>query len=112
MKKVTSSNGHFAQIATLTPGCVFGLEEMMQRTELQLTLISNGAECIFISKKMFLKRATPRSLRMIGALVGRYPTEAYIREQLRELNQWKSFKKDVVKHVLEKKDKTSSSVVM
>ncbi|XP_078495070.1 uncharacterized protein LOC113474879 [Ciona intestinalis] len=111
MKKVASSNRHFAQIATLTPGCVF-VKEMMQRTELQLTLISNGAECIFISKKMFLKRATPRSLRMIGALVGRYPTEAYIREQLRELNQWKSFKKEVVKHVLEKKDKTSSSVVM
>lgn len=76
----------------------------MKRTNLRLSLISEGAECIFISKKLFLKHASGDALRRVNALVGRYPTEDYIRNQLHEHADWCNFRKNVVKDILDRRE--------
>lgn len=81
-----------------------GLEEMMGRTKLRLSLVSDGAECIFISRRLFLKHAGPTTLRCLHSMIGKYPTEEYIRHQLDKQAIWKQFRDDVMKDVLERRD--------
>ncbi|XP_076823551.1 uncharacterized protein LOC143469669 isoform X1 [Clavelina lepadiformis] len=98
------SEPKFAQIAILPARRVFGMEELMKRTRLRLSLLSDGAECIFISKKFFQRHAGAETLRTVNGMVGRYPTEEFIRHQLEEQSEWSSFRKEVVRGVLEKRD--------
>lgn len=81
-----------------------GLEELMKRTELRLSLVSDGAECVLIAKKLFLKHVGPRTLRKVNRAIGRYPTEAYIRSQLAEQTDWSRFRAEVVRDVMERRD--------
>ena len=80
------------------------MEELMKRTRLRLSLLSDGAECIFISKKFFQRHAGAETLRTVNGMVGRYPTEEFIRHQLEEQSEWSSFRKEVVRGVLEKRE--------
>ena len=73
---------------------------MMGRTKLRLSLVSDGAECVFISKKLFLKHAGHKTLRCLNSMIGKYPTEEFIRHQLVKHKYWKEFREEVVKEVL------------
>ena len=81
---------------------------MMRRTKLRLSLVSDGAECVFISKKLFLKHAGPKTLRCLNSMIGKYPTEEFIRHQLDKQAVWKDFREEVVKGVLEKREEKMS----
>ena len=75
----------------------------MKQTNLKLSLISDGAECISISKKMFVKHASGDVMRCISNMVGKYPTEDYIHTQLQEQNEWNMYRKSVISDVLKTK---------
>ena len=77
----------------------------MKQTNLKLSLISDGAECISISKKMFMKYASGDVMRCISNMVGKYPTEEYIHTQLQEQKEWNAYRKSVVSDVLKTKQK-------
>ena len=76
----------------------------MGRTKLRLSLLSDGAECIFISRKMFLKHAGPKTLRCVNSIIGKYPTEEFIRHQLEKHEVWKEFREEVVKGVMGRRE--------
>ena len=78
---------------------------MMGRTKLRLSVVSDGAECIFISRKLFLKHSGPKTLQCINAMVGKYPTEDFIRHQMSKYAAWKDYREGVVKRLLEQKEK-------
>jgi len=101
--KANQTSPQYAQIAVLTSGHAFGLEELMKQTNLKLSLISDGAECISISKKMFVKHASGDVMRCISNMVGKYPTEDYIHTQLQEQNEWNVYRKSVISDVLKTK---------
>lgn len=60
----------YAQISELKTGQVFGLESLISTPSTQLSLVSEGAECILISKRLFLKEANVKVLRIVTDLVG------------------------------------------
>lgn len=93
----------FAQIAYLKEGSSFGLEELMKRTNLRLTLMSEGSEIVFVSRKLLLRHANGETMRNINSLIGRYPTEEYIRAQLAQHGDWSRFRESVVQDVLGRK---------
>lgn len=47
-----------------------GLESLISTPSTQLSLVSEGAECILISKRLFLKEANVKVLRIVTDLVG------------------------------------------
>merc|ERR1712202_7154 len=58
-----SQKPKFIQIADLKSGSVFGLEELMKRTKLNLTLLSEGSEVVFLSRKLLLRHADGETMR-------------------------------------------------
>ena len=81
---------------------------MMGRTKLVLSLVSDGAECVFVSRKIFLKHAGAKTLHCLNSMIGRYPTEQFIRKQLDEQSVWREFRDDVIRQVLESREKKSA----
>jgi hypothetical protein len=49
-----------------------GLESLISAPSTQLSLVSEGAECILISKRLFLKEANVKVLRIVTDLVSGY----------------------------------------
>ena len=50
--------------------CYQGLETLLQKdASSSISLISEGAECLFVSKKLFLEHANAKVLRVVSDLV-------------------------------------------
>ena len=50
--------------------CYQGLETLLQKdASSSISLISDGAECLFVSKKLFLEHANAKVLRVVSDLV-------------------------------------------
>lgn len=52
--------------------CVQGLESLVQKPTMCTSLVSDGAECIFISKRLFLSLANIKVLRLATDMVYTY----------------------------------------
>ncbi|OWF39611.1 uncharacterized protein LOC110464813 [Mizuhopecten yessoensis] len=91
-----------AQISELKPGSVFGLEALISRPSTTLSLVSDGAECIFISKRLFLKEANIKVLRIVTDLVHNHPCHDYIKEQVYTYRKWRKYKMDTVLDVVDR----------
>jgi len=104
-----SKKPKFVQIADLKSGSVFGLEELMKRTKLNLTLLSEGSEVVFLSRKLLLRHADGETMRRINSVIGRYPTEEFIRAQLDFYGDWNKFRKSVVNDILQRKEEKTKN---
>ncbi|XP_016062866.1 PREDICTED: cyclic nucleotide-binding domain-containing protein 2-like isoform X2 [Miniopterus natalensis] len=70
-----------------------GLEETLDNScDLHLYLISQGAECIFIPKNLFLAEASPESRSAALELVCAHPAEEAVREYLARQQVWHEYK--------------------
>uniref|UniRef100_K1QSE2 Uncharacterized protein n=1 Tax=Magallana gigas TaxID=29159 RepID=K1QSE2_MAGGI len=90
----------YAQISELKTGQVFGLESLISTPSTQLSLVSEGAECILISKRLFLKEANVKVLRIVTDLVQNYPSHDYIKNQVHIYRKWVNYKADLEREVL------------
>ncbi|XP_052673107.1 cyclic nucleotide-binding domain-containing protein 2-like isoform X2 [Crassostrea angulata] len=90
----------YAQISELKTGQVFGLESLISTPSTQLSLVSEGAECILISKRLFLKEANVKVLRIVTDLVQNYPSHDYIKNQVHIYRKWVHYKADLEREVL------------
>ncbi|XP_069131302.1 uncharacterized protein [Argopecten irradians] len=91
-----------AQISELKPGSVFGLEALISRPSTTLSLVSDGAECIFISKRLFLKEANIKVLRIVTDLVNNHPCHDYIKDQVYTYRKWRKYKMATVLDVVDR----------
>ncbi|XP_028658975.2 cyclic nucleotide-binding domain-containing protein 2-like [Erpetoichthys calabaricus] len=57
-----------------------------------MSLISEGTECIFIPHKLFLKEAPRTSVQSAMEVVSSYPTEETIRQNYNRLQAWSAYK--------------------
>lgn len=68
-----------------------------------MSLVSNGAECVMISKKFFAENATQQVKQAVRHLVHPYPSEAALQSNLQTKVDWDLFKKrlmlDTVLHL-------------
>ncbi|XP_046572097.1 uncharacterized protein LOC124280236 [Haliotis rubra] len=94
----------FAQVAELKQGAVFGLESLVHRPNSSLTLVSHGAECLFVSKKFFLQEANIKTLRVVSDMVMTYPSQVFIREHVKVHRDWVKYKRGLVSEVISRYD--------
>lgn len=114
------------QIALLKPGNMFGLESMMAKVASKISsqpdaveeeqdpsargliLISEGAECIMISKRFFLMNASITTLVQLKALREEYMTVLDARHRIQCLESWDLYKGQLVKTLATRTCKRSS----
>lgn len=95
-----SNTVSYAQISILESGSVFGLESLISRPSTTLSLISEGAECIFISKSLFLKEANIKVLRVVSDLVQSYPSHDIIKDHVHVFRDWNKYKSSLVSGIV------------
>ena len=78
-------------------------DDDIEYTGTTVSLVSNGAECIMISKKFFAENATPQVKQAVRQLVRPYPTEGALQTNLQTKVDWDVFKRrlmvDTVVHL-------------
>ncbi|KAK9399132.1 cGMP-dependent protein kinase isozyme 1-like [Crotalus adamanteus] len=99
--QVASLAPRLLKIRTLEQGDIFGLANLMDKScLLQLSLISEGAECIFIPKRLFLEEATAKSRQMALQMFSSYPTESMIQQSYNIQQTWNRYKSKLIKQHL------------
>ncbi|XP_040275842.1 uncharacterized protein LOC120991019 [Bufo bufo] len=97
----TLSSVRFVTVGTLERGGIFGLAETMFRSSnLHYSLISEGADCIFIPTKLFLAEAPEKARQIAQELVHSFPTETKIRECYATLQTWRLYKENIIRKPL------------
>ncbi|CAC5414586.1 unnamed protein product [Mytilus coruscus] len=99
-KSTDDNHTTLAQISQLKKGDVFGLESLVSKPSTTLSLVSEGAECILISKRLFLSEASIKVLRIVNDLVQNYPCHSYIRDQVDCYRKWVQYKHDIEEDIL------------
>ncbi|XP_052078813.1 uncharacterized protein LOC127716609 [Mytilus californianus] len=99
-KSTDDNRTTLAQISQLKKGDVFGLESLVSKPSTTLSLVSEGAECILISKRLFLSEASIKVLRIVNDLVQNYPCHSYIRDQVDCYRKWVQYKHDIEEDIL------------
>ncbi|KAL3880118.1 hypothetical protein ACJMK2_032387 [Sinanodonta woodiana] len=100
-----------AQVAELHAGSVFGMESLMQKPTTKFCLISDGSECIFLSKRLFLSLANIKVLRRVSDMVQIFPSQEFIEEQVKHYRSWQKYKSSLVQDVLKRRRQTERSFV-
>ncbi|XP_074986384.1 uncharacterized protein LOC125640133 isoform X3 [Caretta caretta] len=86
---------------TLPRGSVFGLLDFLFEDQPNLCVVSNGAECLKISKKFYLHHASKDLLQRLRKKEHSYPSEAELKEQLQQEIQWQIFCKAALKSTVQ-----------
>ncbi|KAM6440233.1 cGMP-dependent protein kinase-like isoform 2-T2 [Liasis olivaceus] len=95
--QVASLAPRLLKIRTLEQSDIFGLANLMDKLcVLQLSLISEGAECIFIPKRLFLEEATAKSRQTALQMLSSYPTESMIQESYIIQQAWSRCKTKLI----------------
>ncbi|XP_030424357.1 uncharacterized protein LOC115654357 isoform X1 [Gopherus evgoodei] len=88
-------------IDTLLKGSVFGLLDFLFEDQPNLCVVSNGAECLKISKKFYLHHASKNLLQRLRKKERSYPSDAKLKEQLQQEIQWQIFRKAALKSTVQ-----------
>ncbi|RUS74959.1 hypothetical protein EGW08_017272 [Elysia chlorotica] len=99
-KIIQQENQSYAEIASLNEGCVFGLETMVSVPGASVSMVSEGAECLMVSKRLFLQHANIRSLRVAGDLVMSFPSAETLESKVKENRKWNRYKSHLVQQVI------------
>ncbi|XP_078001385.1 cyclic nucleotide-binding domain-containing protein 2-like [Glandiceps talaboti] len=104
----TESRGglyQFIKLKTLTTGDTFGLADLAYGARNNFFLISDGAECVMISKKLFLDNASIDTLLTIKKTESELPTDDRLHHLLQTQNNWTQYRKDTIERKLMEKQK-------
>ncbi|XP_036110518.1 cyclic nucleotide-binding domain-containing protein 2-like [Molossus molossus] len=87
----------FVEIRVLGQGEVFGLAETLDKScDLHSYLISEGVECVFIPKHLFLAEASAEFRRTAPERACGYPSAEAVREDVVEQRAWAEYKAGVL----------------
>lgn len=89
-------------LGTLVRGSVFGLSDVLFKDQSNLCVVSNGAECLKISKRFYLDHAPEEFIEKLRQHERPYPSDKDLWEQLTGELQWQVFRKDRVKSTLQR----------
>ncbi|KAK3760581.1 hypothetical protein RRG08_022863 [Elysia crispata] len=87
------------EVQVLERGQYFGLAPILFQDQSSLSVVSNGAECLVISKKLFLQWATEKCLRYLRQTESPFPSEQELSRKLQEVVNWQA-NRSVVYHRL------------
>ncbi|KAL5013245.1 hypothetical protein ScPMuIL_007515 [Solemya velum] len=98
-------NPQFVIVHTMTRGDVFGLEHILFQYQPGLCLVSNGAECIMINKKLYRDQAPDSLLDRLQHELSPYPTDRDLQDELEAQVNWKVYKAITLHNVMDEKKK-------
>nr|XP_054750195.1 uncharacterized protein LOC129255905 [Lytechinus pictus] len=90
----------WVRVQTLIKGSVFGLADMAYESQPSFAVISNGAECILLSKKLYMEHASMRMISKLRTQYQRYPPEEELQMGLEVKLKWDLYKTDTLKGTL------------
>ncbi|XP_078602728.1 uncharacterized protein LOC144876850 isoform X2 [Branchiostoma floridae x Branchiostoma japonicum] len=100
----------FIQVQTLKEGDVFGLVNVVfspAEGGTGMSLVSDGAECILISRKFFEKHLDLDIRRKIRSTIQPYPSERSLQQKLQDKVNWEEFKTRTVQDLVASKELVS-----
>ncbi|XP_031753205.1 cyclic nucleotide-binding domain-containing protein 2-like [Xenopus tropicalis] len=92
---LSGREGHskiFIHIQTLRAGEIFGLVYLVFEDTLGMALVSEGAECISISKDFFKKHMDQEYLHKLSRSIQPYPSKEILKQKIQEYMKWKMYK--------------------
>ncbi|EDO48125.1 predicted protein [Nematostella vectensis] len=100
--RVTAADRYpmFVQVSLLSKGDSFGVQSMLFDDQPSLSLVSNGAECIMISKKFYLSHCTDAMRRRLLTTETPYPNDDALQRSLQDKVNWDAYKKKTMKSVV------------
>ncbi|XP_056417404.1 cyclic nucleotide-binding domain-containing protein 2-like isoform X2 [Hyla sarda] len=87
----------FIHIQTLRAGEVFGLVYTILEDTLSMALVSDGAECIVISKEFFKKQMTEDYIRKLSREIQPYPSREMLQQKMQDHMKWQSYKSHLIR---------------
>ncbi|CAB3978790.1 Hypothetical predicted protein [Paramuricea clavata] len=90
------------QIEVLKPKDQFGLSSLLfDSKSVACHLVSNGGECILISKEWLLTHASETTLRNMRAQIPPYPSQESLQQRLVDQANWKFYKSRTLNDILQ-----------
>ncbi|XP_071816743.1 uncharacterized protein [Apostichopus japonicus] len=99
----------WVSIRTLTRGSVFGLAELVFDSQPSFTVVSNGAECILLSKKFYLEHANAQVMNRLRRDAQRFPGQDDLQVGLETKLEWDDFKVTHMNQLLGEKAKAKQA---
>ena len=90
----------YIQVQILESGSQFGLAEILFESQPDMTLISNGCDCILLSKELFIQNATTTYIRELRKQIIPYPTFNEILRSYNESTSWKQYSSELARNVI------------
>lgn len=91
----------FVRLQILERGQYFGVTDFVFADQPSLILISNGAECMMVAKKFYLKFASENCLRRLRKTEVPYPSAQELGRKLEEFWTWQRRKQHIMKDSLQ-----------
>ncbi|XP_033645962.1 uncharacterized protein LOC117305239 [Asterias rubens] len=98
----------WVKVQTLTKGSYFGLSDMLFDFQPSFSVVSNGAECILISKKFYREHATTRMLGRLRREEQSYPDDQELQKNLEVKLEWDAYKKSALLTTLKRTRKKNN----
>ncbi|KAM8977671.1 uncharacterized protein RCH25_048502 [Pelodytes ibericus] len=89
----------FIHIQTLRPGDIFGLVYTVFEDTVGMALVSDGAECIVISKEFFKKHMGEEYQRELIRHVQPYPSTEMLQQKMEDYIKWKAYKSNLIRKI-------------
>uniref|UniRef100_H2Y737 Uncharacterized protein n=1 Tax=Ciona savignyi TaxID=51511 RepID=H2Y737_CIOSA len=86
-------------VRRLTRGGTFGVGCSLYTDQPQVALVSNGAECLMLSKKLFWEHVTEQCLDHLRQKEYPYPNDEELLEQYWRLRSWKAYQSHLLKQI-------------
>ncbi|XP_013419734.1 uncharacterized protein LOC106180321 [Lingula anatina] len=97
----------FVEVQKLGPKDTFGLEGVVftdiDGSDVSLSLVSEGAECILISRQFFVKHLPDKWRKTLRSTIQPYPSEESLQQKLQNRTNWDAFKTLTMKRYIAKK---------
>ncbi|VDI40017.1 Hypothetical predicted protein [Mytilus galloprovincialis] len=87
---------HYAKIDLVTERECFGLQSLLFDDMPSLSLVSNGAECVLISKQFLKENMDSETKRRLQSKIAPYPNLVQIRNAVDDKLAWKSYRDQVL----------------
>nr|XP_033804475.1 cyclic nucleotide-binding domain-containing protein 2-like [Geotrypetes seraphini] len=98
--KITERGENFQlyiHIQTLRVGDVFGLAYAVYEDTFSMALVSDGAECILISKEFFRKHMDENYLYKLSTTLQPYPSKEVLKAKMQDYINWKAYRALLIK---------------
>ncbi|XP_064632533.1 uncharacterized protein LOC135490891 [Lineus longissimus] len=91
----------FVCVMQLSEGDVFGIADDLYESQPEVSLISNGAECLLISKKLYWNNIPPLVYTTLKDKIAPYPSLEQYTDKLYAAEDWKAHTKENLRSMLQ-----------